>query len=161
MYIHDGDEVYAPTTYPVIKNLCNLMDKQNVKAAYFKSLTFVNDMQHYCEQSFPRLFKITKECTFINDNFMSWKDVAWWGAPHVAKMHHINYYHYSFLKGSERFKTKRDWWMGRGLGPNFDYGWTIGEDGVITDKNHKIYEFVGNHPEIIKSHPKYKENKNG
>jgi len=50
--------------------------------------------------------------------------------------------------------------MNRGLGPNFDYGWTIGEDGKITDKNHKIYEFTGTHPEIIRNHPKF-EDKNG
>jgi len=144
MYIHDGDEVYKPSTFAVIKNTCKQLDKTDVKAAYFKSLTFVNDFNHYCEQSFPRLFKITPECKFINDNFMTWENVQGWQIPYVTHLHNIQYFHYSFLKGSERFKTKRDWWMNRGLGPNFDYGWTIDENGHITDKNHKIYEFTRN-----------------
>lgn len=155
MYIHDGDEVYKSSTFPIIRNACNLLEQTQAKAAYFKSLTFVNDFNHYCEQSFPRLFKITEKCKFVNDNFMSWEDVPAWQNPYITHLHNIQYFHYSFLKGSERFKTKRDWWMNRGLGPNFDYGWTIDENGKITDKNHKIYEFNGNHPDIIKSHPKY------
>jgi glycosyltransferase involved in cell wall biosynthesis len=158
LLIIDGDECWTENSLTSVKKLAQTFDKQNIKGCYFQSLTFVNDFQHYTNQEFPRLFKITADCQFTNDNFMRWGSLGW-SSPHIIK-HNIKYYHYSFLKSLERFHLKRDWWMHRGLGENFDYGWNVNEDGKIYDPNHKIFKFTGIHPEIIKDHPLFKENKN-
>lgn len=153
LLIVDGDEVYEPNTFAAIKQFCIQADKSRVvHAAYFQSLTFVNDFQHFTVQEFPRLFKITPECEFINDNFMSWSGVRW-EHPHVMTLKSMKYHHYAFCKGADRFKLKRNWWMNRGLGKDFDYGWKIDESGKITDKNHTIYEYKGHHPGVMKDHP--------
>jgi glycosyltransferase involved in cell wall biosynthesis len=156
--IVDGDEVYDSNTFHMIKTAIKNMERTNKYAAYFKSLTFVNDMQHFTEQEFPRLFKITPGCEFVNDNFLEWKDKNLkWSTPHVIKIPYIRYFHFSFCKGSERFKLKRDWWMNRGLGAGFEYGWRLNNQEKIEDPNHEIYEYTGQYPDVIKDHPGLKK----
>lgn len=153
LLIIDGDEVYTPETFKMIRNTMNIMEKQNKYGAYFKSLTFVNDQNHYTEQEFPRLFRVTAGAEFVNDNFVQWKDQnVSWALPHVIKIPYISFFHYSFCKGKERFELKKKWWETR-FGRPFDYGWKVESDGNITDKNHDIYEFTGTHPQIMTTHP--------
>lgn len=149
--IIDGDEVYEPEAFKMIRVSINNMEKTNKLAAYFKSLTFVNDFDHYTEQEFPRLFKVTPDATFTNDNFMAWGNVGWY-SPHVIKIPYISYFHYSFCKGKERFELKKKWWETR-FGREFDYGWKVNDQGKIEDENHDIYEFTSQHPKIMNDHP--------
>lgn len=109
--IIDGDECYHEFDFAFIRKQAQLFDNHKIKAAYFKSQTFVNDFKTFTWQEFPRLLKITPEATFINDNFLQWKDASW-AAPHVIKSN-MKYFHYSFLKGAERFHTKSKWWQTR------------------------------------------------
>lgn len=151
--IIDGDEVYEPATFKMIQVAINNMEKTSKYAAYFKSFTFVNDMKHYAEQEFPRLFKITPGVKFTNDNFVAWEDKkVGWFTPYVIKIPYINYFHYSFCKGKERFEMKKKWWETR-FGKPFDYGWKVNEQGKIEDPDHEIYEFTGQHPKVMESHP--------
>jgi hypothetical protein len=152
LLIIDGDEVYEKNTFSMIKILCHTMDKQKRLAAYFKSLTFVNDFCSFTEQEFPRLFKITPECKFCNDNFMEWSDLGIdWFSPYILKIPYVKYYHYAFCKGLERFEQKKKWWETR-FGEPFDYGWKANENGKISDSNHVIREYTGEHPVIMKGH---------
>jgi glycosyltransferase involved in cell wall biosynthesis len=153
LLIIDGDEVYHHMTFRMIEALTNKMEANNQLAAYFKSLTFVNDFQHYCEQEFPRLFKLTPACQFVDDNFMSWPDMGLgWSAPHVIKASNVEFFHYSFCKSHDRFLQKKKWWETRFQRP-FEYSWHIDDSGKISDSQHKIYEFHGKHPDIMKTHP--------
>lgn len=160
LYIHDGDEVYTPQNYIQIKALCKRLDKLNFcKGIYFNSLTFVNDFYHFTNQIFPRLFKITPDCIFKNDNYMTWKNDLrpdHIEAPFIANQ--IYFHHYSYCKNLERFSTKEKWWKTR-FNKEFNYGWHINENGLIEDSNHKIFEYKGKHPEIMKGHPLYEKRK--
>jgi len=49
--------------------------------------------------------------------------------------------------------------MSRGI-PNFDYGWKIDNEGKISDSNHKIFEYTGKHPDIMKNHSLFQEKTN-
>lgn len=156
LLIVDGDEIYNPMTLRMVDALSRKMAYSNARAAYFTSLTFVNDFDHYCIQQFPRLFKLTDKCQFVNDNFMSWEDGTQWSPPAVVKAPLIQFYHYSFCKGKERFLLKKNWWQTR-FGQHFDYGWEIGQNGQITDKSHNIVKFEGDHPKVIHQHPLWKK----
>lgn len=158
LLIVDGDEVYEPSTFSLIRSACQKMEKNGQHAAYFTSQTFVNDFKHYTPQEFPRLFKITNDCEFVNDNFMVWKDkFLGWSPPHVIKLPQIKYFHYAFCKKDRnRFELKKKWWETR-FGRSFDYGWSMNKEGKISDPNHKIYEFTGKHPEIMRGHRLYDE----
>lgn len=154
--IVDGDEVWTQTNLKLLANLCVQLEKQNVYAAYFTSLTFVNDLKHYCKQEFPRLFKVTKESKFVNDNFMEWPDKnIKWQHPHVIKVPYIQYHHYSFCKSHSRFKLKKQWWETR-FGKQFDYSWYIDDNGKIVDPNHQIFEYSSKHPDEMKNHNLWK-----
>lgn len=162
--IIDGDEIYEPNTFSLIKKYAiPSLEKNNKKVRYFASRTFINDFYHFCWQQFPRLFKIEKDCKFVNDNQM-WYNQSEQNTILIDRpiddpsSDKIKYFHYSFLKGYERFKTKRDWWMNRGLGKDFDYGWKINDKGLIVDetnKNHKPLIYTGKQPEIMKVHPQF------
>lgn len=156
LLIIDGDEVYTPENFQMIRATIKNMERSNKFGAYFKSLTFVNDLKHYTEQEFPRLFKITKGCEFVNDNFMVWKDVnKGWNLETVTKNPYIRFHHYAFCKNKDRFETKKKWWETR-FGKPFDYGWHVNEEGQIEDPNHKILEYTGRHPKIMEEHPLWK-----
>jgi hypothetical protein len=153
--IIDGDEVYTKENFMMIRNIMKTMESQDKRGAYFKSLTFVNDFDHFTEQEFPRLFRVTPGCTFVNDNYMTWEDTGW-HLGSVLKIPYLRYHHYAFVKGKERFELKKKWWETRFEEP-FDYGWHVNEDGEIDDPNHKILPYGGKHPEILKDHPRIKD----
>jgi glycosyltransferase involved in cell wall biosynthesis len=156
LLIIDGDEVYDPATFSLIKASMRTLEKAEKYGAYFHSVTFVNDFGSYCHQEFPRLFRITPECKFVNDNFMAWPDKNLvWTFPHIDRIPNIKFYHFAFCKGVERFEQKRQWWATR-FGRPFDYGWRIDKDGMIRDNNHTIYKYEGRIPDIMKSHPLFK-----
>lgn len=154
LLIVDGDEVYNPQTFSLIRSVMNVMRKSSKKVAYFNSLTFVNDVNHYTNQYFPRLFDLKNALRFTNDNYMVWNehldgDFTLYGQGSSP----IKYHHYGFVKGHEKFLLKKKWWETRFPGKPFDYGWKIDENGKITDKNHKIYLYESKHPDIMASHP--------
>ncbi|MDO8659567.1 MAG: hypothetical protein Q7K54_03105 [Candidatus Parcubacteria bacterium] len=163
LLIIDGDEVYQKQTFDLIYSTMNMMRKSQKKFAYFNSLTFVNDFNHYTNQYFPRLFDLQNSVGFFNDNHMQWSDKVYdHSILYGQGSSPIKYHHYSFVKGAEKFNQKRNWWMSRGLGKGFDYGWKVDENGQITDKNHRIFLYTGKHPSIMNSHPMMQgENKNG
>lgn len=151
--IVDSDEVWDPNMLLKVKSLCKAAEKENIiHAAYFTSMTFINDAKHFTFQHFPRLFRITPECRFVNDNFLSWDGIPW-SAPYVIRREDIKYFHYSFCKGTDKLNQKRDWWMSRGLGKDWDYGWKVDENGKITDDNHTIFLYEGKHLSIMNNHP--------
>lgn len=156
LLIIDGDEVYEPKTFKQIRSICKQFDKGGVLGCYFTSLTFVNDFEHYTLQEFPRLFRVTSDCQFTNDNFMEWGNIKWqW--PQVIKMPQIKYHHYAFCKGTEsyreRFLLKKRWWETRFGDKKFEYDWYLDENGKIYSPNHKIYTYTGKHPELTSSSP--------
>lgn len=161
LLIIDGDEVYEPVTFRMIQALANKMETHNQYASYFKSITFVNDLRHYCLQAFPRLFRITPKCRFINDNFMEWpdKNLGWTClangkafSPHIISTPNIEFFHYAFCKGNERFKLKKDWWQSR-FATEFNYSWYIDDAGKIVDPDHQVYPYEGKHPPAMQKHP--------
>ena len=155
--IIDGDEVYTKENFDMIKVAMKNFQRSRKYAAYFKSLTFVNDMKHFTEQDFPRLFRITPKCTFVNDNHMAWPDAqVTWSQAYVLRIPYIRYHHYAFCKGLERFELKKKWWESRFKEP-FNYGWQADDKGVISDPNHEVFEYTGSHPSIIQSHPEWKK----
>lgn len=138
LLIVDGDEVYKPHMFKMIRQAM----KSNIDAYVFSCLTFVNDLNHYCKQQFPRLFKVYPDTKFTNDNFVSSHGRDW------AELKHgildVQYYHYAFLKGLDRFETKKKWWESRFAEP-FHYDW-FSKNGKIIPESHEIYEYNGSHP---------------
>ena len=119
-------------------------------------MSFVNDLQHFTVQEFPRLFKITKGCKFVSDNYMYWQDkMLGWGLPHIIHLPYLRFHHMAFCKGLERFKLKSDWWNSRFNDKNFKYDWYVDDDGKLYSPNHEIQLYTGKLPEILKDHPLY------
>ena len=144
--IIDGDEVYKPYHFKMIRMA---MSRPIIDAWYFTCNTFVNDFNHYCKQSFLRLFRLYDDAEFINDNFITSNGRSWQDIPKAEL--NVNYFHYAFLKGKERFETKKKWWESRFGENKFHYDWNVNDKGMIKPENHEVYEYIGSHPaEIIR-----------
>ena len=158
LLIIDGDEVYTEENFVMIRNFMKTMEKLKAYAAYFKSLTFVGDLDHYTEQEFPRLFKVTPSCQFVDDNYMTWPDEKkTWAYPHVIKVPYLKYHHYAFCKGVERGRLKKQWWETRfGKEPEnkFEYDWYFEDDGSVWSPKHKISKYTGKHPVAMQEYYK-------
>ena len=149
LLIIDGDEVYQPFTFKLVNALTRKMERSGHECAIFKSLTFVNDFNHYCDQFFPRLFQVRPNAKFVNDNALQYLRKYSADYPKTIQCPYVEYHHYSFLKGPVRFSLKKLWWETR-FGKQFDYSWNMGEDGKIRDPNHTIKEYRGRHPDIMR-----------
>ena len=159
LLIIDGDEVYQPQTFDLIYSTMKMMRKTDKKVAYFNSITFINDLKHYTNQFFPRLFDLKNSVEFVNDNYLSWNE------PLKAEQglygqgfSPIKYHHFAFTKGKERFLLKKHWWETR-FGKPFKYSWYVDENGKINDKTHQIFLYEGKFPDIMKSHPMMQKEK--
>ena len=141
LLIVDGDEVYKPYMFKMIHKAM----ESNIDAYVFSCLTFVNDFKHYCKQQFPRLFKLHPDTHFTNDNFVSSHGRDWPELKHGIM--DIQYYHYAFMKGLERFEAKKEWWESRFDEP-FHYDWFIENDKIVPE-SHNIFEYDGSHPKEI------------
>lgn len=154
MLLVDGDEIYDENTVKMVKIAANNLEKTNRLAAYFTSMTFVNDGDSFVYQEFPRLFKLTSQCFFSSDNYMEWTDLGInWFSPFIVKLNYIKYHHYSFCKSRERFELKKKWWETRFPGRGFEYDWYIDSFGQLYSPNHKVLRYAGKHPDIMKNHP--------
>ena len=160
LLIIDGDEVYQQHTFKMIRNLARILEGTEIYCSYFTSITFVNDLNHYTNQEFPRLFKVTPGCYFVNDNYMTWIDNKGFTNPdtqRTIKTPNIKYHHYAFCKGTERFLSKKQWWETRFANKKFEYDWYVDENGKLYSPNHKIFKYTGRHPEVMKTHKLYKK----
>lgn len=144
LWIVDGDEVYHKKDVLLVQKLCKGQNINNGDYAYFKSITFVNDMHHYTIQHFPRLFKLRntiQQDVFVNDNQL-------FGVRELIP-NSISFNHYSFCKGKERFELKQLWWDTRFSNNNFKYDWKIENDKIIPEKHQIYFDQNIKHPEAF------------
>jgi glycosyltransferase involved in cell wall biosynthesis len=149
LLIIDGDEIYDPDTFSQIKVVAHTMQRQDRLAAHFKSVTFVNDARHCVNQNYPRLFRITPGCKFVNDNFMAWNDRGiGWFTPYVIKIPYVRFYHFAFCKGLDRLEMQNQWWNTRFNKP-VNRGWDVDKTGKIVNPYAEIEEFDGKLPIVM------------
>lgn len=141
--ILDGDELYMPYQIRAASALAKGMNERGIDAYYFTCMTFVNDYKHYVLQQFPRLFRLYEDTEFINDNYVRGGGKDW--TQITPAVYDMKYFHYGFVKGPDKFKTKKQWWNTRFGSGNFNYDWHL-EEGQIVPENHTVYEYAGRHP---------------
>ena len=141
--IVDGDEVYTPEMFKLIKAIM----RTNQDVFYHTCRTFVGDFNTYCKQQFPRLFRLYEDTEFTNDNFVRSNGKEW---PDLSKtIINLQYFHYGFLKGNDKFLDKKKWWESRFGKGQFNYDWYVDTEGKITPTGHDLYQFTGKHPKVV------------
>lgn len=158
MLLIDGDEVYDPAEIVKIKELTKVNDL--TKAFRFKSLIFINDFYHYCEVEYFRLFKIEKQLdcagrslakyifTAPNDISKNGEALESWSKnrPDIA------FHHYSYCKSNHRFQEKKR----ERTKLHGQFAWEL-RNGLVQRDDADIKDFTGEHPEIMKDHPRYNQ----
>lgn len=147
LFIVDGDEVWEDDQLAIAaKVLTRNLDVTPVDCVHVKSRTFVNDFDTYTWHEFPRFFRMTPGCRFVNDNYMDWEYAGWFSGNAQHLKLPISYFHYSFMRPPERIQSKIDWWNTRFGDREFTYDWAVEDGKATTTGDYGIYEFTGQHP---------------
>lgn len=140
--ITDGDEVWEEDNAEMLKARLTTLPKE-VKTVRLDIQVFVNDLWHYTWQTMPRCFRLRPGLEFIGDNAtQDYASVVHWTWP--------SFHHYAYVKDRDRFQVKKNWWAARG-----GSDWFVDDRGIYSSPNHKIWEYQGEHPAVMKTHPYY------
>ena len=139
--ICDADEVWNEENAEELRARLETVSPQ-VMTIKLDIQVFVNDFKHFTLQTMPRVFRMTPDLKFIGDNETQYfkQSIRWASSP--------IFWHYSYVKDHTRFNIKKKWWAARG-----GSDWFIDTNGMYYSPNHKIWEYTGDHPEIMKDHP--------
>ena len=150
LMIVDGDEVWEHSAVKVAAGMLKRrLNITPIDCMHVKSRTFINNLQTYTWHEFPRFFRITPSCKFVNDNYMSW-EYAEWNSPTARHIRTpIEYFHYSFMRPPERMEMKTEWWNTRFGDRDFTYDWNVEDGKAVTTGDYAIFEFEGRHPQQI------------
>lgn len=162
LWLVDADEVYDLEN---TLKLIDILEKTESDVIKVDSYTFVNDFKHYVRIAFPRCFRIRSgfqyqfsgpnHLIFREENYplYKWKNMNW--RPLGPEKNHedeVMFYHYSYVKSPERFSQKK---REREHLHGVTFKWYLGEDDEVTCPNFKPRIFTGEHPKIMKDHPKH------
>lgn len=157
LWLVDADEVYDDANATRLKEILEETDREVVKV---DSLTFVNDFKHYVKIAFPRCFKILRgfQYVFWSPNHLAFRpskaDYKWvpFGAAKGEdnREDEVFFFHYSYVKDPARFsqkKRERERVHGQ-------FKWSLDENDQVVCPGTNIRTFEGEHPEIMKTHPR-------
>lgn len=151
MMIVDGDEIYNKEDLNSIRNQVEARANEDIPDVFtIEQIVFVNDFKHWCPMTMNRLFRLNDDSKFYSDNDVSN------GKPNISvgRIIDVMMYHYSYVKSKDRFLIKNRWANDRN--PQGDCGWYLKDDKYISRDN-VVFLFDGDHPDIMRDHPKYKE----
>ena len=109
--------------------------------------------------NYMRIYKPTKEATFIMDN-----DVEWERPGRVGYMPGRMFYHYNYVKlnNPDAFFLKLNYQQDQdesfGGRERHKYGFNSNTKEYKIPDSCKIYDFTGKHPKIMKEHQYFKQN---
>lgn len=153
LWLIDGDEVYHPLEINKIKKAINETKAESLR---INSYVFINDFYHYVDIKMPRLFNIKKEYDylFVQPNMLAKHklnetSINLWRLSEEEK-EDIFFHHYSYCKSPERFLLKRK----ERIQQTGSFKWDI-VDNKIYSPGVDIKTFNGEHPEVMRKHPKY------
>jgi len=150
LWLIDADEVYAPQD---ATRLIEILKSTTANVIKVNSLTFINDFKHYVNIAFPRVFRIPFGYTY---KFAGPNHVCVWQnnkqfiiGPEESHEKSIEFYHYSYCKSPESFVLKK---KAREMG-GASFKWSL-VDGKVWTSGVDALIFEGQHPEIMRHHPK-------
>jgi glycosyltransferase involved in cell wall biosynthesis len=159
LWLVDADEVYDPADAVKLKAVLGSTKADVIKV---NSFTFVNDFRHYAGIAFPRCFRILEEREYVfsgPNHLLSRRRDGGYGcpwyipSPQDTETHEkdIKFFHYSYCKSSERFLMKKK----ERENVHGTFKWKLDEDDNVVSPGVNIRIFNGQHPEIMRTHPKW------
>lgn len=147
MLLQDADEVYSDQAIEEVKMIAE--DNPDVMAVRFNSYTFINDFYSYTDIMFPRLFNIKAGQQYY---FKAPNDILPVGQSTAmcCDINSLYFHHYSYCHSNERFMVKKK--ERTYLHGNFK--WEL-QNGRVVAKGFEPKKYTGEHPEIMKCHPRY------
>lgn len=156
LWIIDADEVYDEENATKLQTLLQTTEFECIKV---DSMTFVNDFQHWVRIAFPRCFLIQPEIphyfsgpNHIVQHYVRWGDNRLLNDFELNVEDEIKFWHYSYVKAPERFTQKKK----ERTRVHGSFKWYLGDDDKVTADGVNIREYHGEHPEVMRDHPRMK-----
>ena len=151
----DSDEIWTEQ----MKNIVDVtLKKQSTKTLDIKEIRlheycFINDFKTWYPGVYPRIFKAEKDAFFVFDNEVQFKNGR--GQHNYLVLgDSFKNFHYGYVRNNKRWKLKQDCMWEKDFNPiNLQY--KLDGDKYIIPSDIPIYNFTGQHPDIMKNHKFY------
>jgi glycosyltransferase involved in cell wall biosynthesis len=111
---------------------------------------FINDFKTWYMGNYPRIFRCKKGSKFVFDNEVQFSGYQR-GKHQICYVPGRNIFHYGYVRAQHRWRLKQDYMYEKDHNPlNLQY--KLEGDKYIIPDDIKIFQFTGQHPEIMRSH---------
>lgn len=153
----DSDEVWTKQAWDILDSKLKIAKDAGIFEYRIKQYCFINDFKHYYNGEYPRVFRVTPKAYFVADNEVAWPDFGKiQDCGRTNEYIHLLFptplnYHYGYVRKHKRWKLKQDSLLEKDGNPiNLQY--KLEEDKYIIPSDIPIFEFKGQHPEIMRKH---------
>lgn len=146
----DSDEVWTDRA----KKLADIAMRQRNAPFELRvnELCFINDFRHWYPGTYPRIFRANPGGAFVYDNEVMWNGCR--GKHTVGMVPERNIFHYGYVRRAKRWKMKQEYMWQKDQNPNLK-NYKLEGNTYIIPSDIPIYEFSGQHPDEMKTHPFY------
>ena len=128
------------------------MKSSAAKEIRISETCFINDFKTWYPGTYPRIFRCEKGAKFVFDNEVRFSEGRGQHKLFEIPKAQVNVFHYGYVRRQKRWKLKQDYMWEKDKNPGLkEYG--LDENKYIIPSDIPIFEFKGNHPESMRSHP--------
>lgn len=156
----DSDEIWTKQGLNLLEAKLKSADRFGVYEYRVNEYCFINDFKHWYKGQYPRAFKVTEDAEFVFDNEVLWKkDGKHQDMGRVENHIHLLspnpvVYHYGYVRRKKRWQLKQDCMIEKDHNPN-NLNYKLEGNSYIIPADIAIYEFKGEHPELMRNHKFY------
>lgn len=153
----DSDEIWTSQMKAIVNSVLKKEMTKNTpeifkaKEIRIHEYCFINDFKTWYPGVYPRIFKCEQDAFFVFDNEVQFKEGR---GKHTIQILGENFkiFHYGYVRRNKRWRMKQDYMWEKDFNP-LNKQYKLEGDKYIIPSDIPIYEFKGQHPEIMKSHP--------
>jgi len=113
---------------------------------------FINDFKTWYPGTYPRIFSCVPGSKFVFDNEVQFGGCQRGRHPRWRVLGR-DIYHYGYVRRKKRWEMKQEYMWEKDHNPSIKNDYKLEGNVYIIPKDLPIYQFAGNHPDIMKEHP--------
>jgi glycosyltransferase involved in cell wall biosynthesis len=155
----DSDEIWTKQAKVFANKSMTSLLKNDAYELRVEEYCFINDFKTWYKGQYPRIFKCKKDSFFVFDNEVQFSGYGRGTHPVNMVPGGRQIYHYGYVRHNKRWRMKQDYMYQKDHNPlNLQY--KLAGDNYIIPADIPIYNFVSEHPEIMKMHKFYNKSAN-
>lgn len=125
--------------------------ESTIKEFRVQEYCFINDFKTWYSGLYPRIFRCEPGAFFVFDNEVQFPDGR--GEHIISLILGRDIYHYGYVRRKKRWEMKQEYMWEKDHNPSIKNDYKLEGNTYIIPKDLPIYQFTGQHPDIMKNHP--------